>query len=249
VMPGGAWRFMTVAEVARAFMLAFGSPLWQALVESDALKPLQAVERMGRGIHVGVAQAIVAMLVAEGSLQPGATYASAYSGIDMFAAAVDAELEGEWRYSFASEPDVLSRRVLLQAWGQRGLRAERCYLDACSTEARQEASVDLWVSSPECTSHSPANRGDEGNVSAAQAASLAAIWQSLDYVRRARPRAVVLENVAQRSISGPLTGLLSRLGGYSVRTGVLDPQTAADAPIARERQFWVLTAVVAEQSG
>jgi hypothetical protein len=238
---------MTVAETARAFMLAYGSPLWQALVVSEITKPLQAVERMGRGIHVGVAQAIVALLVSEGTLQPGATYASAYSGVDMFAAAVDAELDGEWRYEFASEPDVLSRRVLMQAWATRGLREERCYRDACSTEARQEASVDLWVSSPECTSHSPANRGDTEDVAAAQAASLASIWQSLEYVRRARPRAVVLENVAQRSISGPLTGLLSRLGGYSVRTSVLDPQTAAAAPMARERQFWLLTVVTAER--
>ena len=37
-----------------------------------------------------------------------------------------------------------------------------------------------------------------------------------------------------------LTALLLRLPGYRVWTAMLDPREVADAPMARERQFWLL---------
>ena len=50
-----------------------------------------------------------------------------------------------------------------------------------------------------------------------------------------------MENVTEASGTGPITGLLSRLEGYTMEKGELDPQTTAHAPMARERTFWVLT--------
>ena len=70
--------------------------------------------------------------------------------------------------------------------------------------------------------------------------SMGELWQALEYVSRARPRVVVVENVSEPSSVKPTTRLLTRLAGYSVETGVLDPRDVARAPIARKRQFWVL---------
>ena len=52
---------------------------------------------------------------------------------------------------------------------------------------------------------------------------------------------VVMENVAEVGATGPMNGLVSRLEGYSVERATLDPRKVAQAPIARERSFWVLT--------
>ena len=40
-------------------------------------------------------------------------YGSAYSGVDTFAAAVEAEMEGDWTYEFASEASRTVRGALL----------------------------------------------------------------------------------------------------------------------------------------
>ena len=63
------------------------------------------------------------------------------------------------------------------------------------------------------------------------------------YVRLQRPKVVVVENVNEPSSSGPITGLLCRLAGYSLETGVLDPREVAKMPIARERRYWILVRV------
>ena len=51
----------------------------------------------------------------------------------------------------------------------------------------------------------------------------------------------MMENVAEPDATGPITGLVSRLEGYVVEGGKLDPRTTAHAPMARERYFWIAT--------
>ena len=77
--------------------------------------------------------------------------------------------------------------------------------------------------------------------STAQNMATSKVWQALGYVRLRRPRVVVVENVAEASAQGPITGLLSRIEGYTLEACVLGPQDAAGAPMARDRQFWILT--------
>ena len=67
------------------------------------------------------------------------------------------------------------------------------------------------------------------------------VWKALEYVRLKRPRVVVVENVAEASAQGPITGLLSRIEGYTLEVCALGPQLTAGAPMARDRQFWILT--------
>ena len=56
---------------------------------------------------------------------------------------------------------------------------------------------------------------------------------------------MVMENVHEVTSVGPITGLhvLARLEGYQyrLRTAMLDPWQVAGVPMARDRQFWLLT--------
>ena len=40
------------------------------------------------------------------------------------------------------------------------------------------------------------------------------VWAALGYVRKARPKVVVIENVAEAGTVEPITGLVGRLEGY-----------------------------------
>jgi len=178
------------------------------------------------------------MLMTRGELGGWVRYGSAFSGVDTFAAALEAELGTNWEYVFASEKDATTRAALLSAWEGRGLRAEACYKDACSEEAAAGAMVDLWVCTSTCEAYS---RRNHSRTAEAQNMALGKVWKGLEYVRRTRPRLVVMENVAEPSASGPMSGPISRLEGYEVEGGMLDPRMVASAPMARERYFWILT--------
>ena len=133
LLPGEEPRFFTVEEVARAFGIPPTSLLWGALSSGSALTPSQAVSCLGRAVQVDVARSIIALLMKRGDVRPGCLYASAYSGIDTIAAALDEELGPPlWCYEFASEQWPPARRALLEAWAPRGLTEERCFWDARS---------------------------------------------------------------------------------------------------------------------
>ena len=148
VFPGGGCpRYMTVEEVARCMGVDDCSPLMRML-SSPLLTPLQALACLGRGIHVGVARRVVHELVARGLLRNGCRYGSACSGIDMFAAGVEAEVGTSWRYMFASESCDRTCSALCSAWRCRGLAEVNCFTDAGSDAAASAVSVDLWVYTP-----------------------------------------------------------------------------------------------------
>ena len=234
----GASRYMSANEVARAFGVPEDSRLMRALTTPGTITPTQAVRCLGRSVHVGVARAIVRTLMARGTLTRGLSYGSAYSGVDTFAAALEAELGGAWTYAFASEPDRVPRAALLAAWGEMGLRREACHDDAAGEAAIREKGVDLWVCTPSCEAYSKRNHVRSHDR---QRGELREVWACLGYARERRPKVIVLENVAETGSVGPITGLLARLPGYDVETGTLDPRWTAGEPIARERRFWVLT--------
>ena len=73
----------------------------------------QAVECLGRAVHVGVARQLVLRLAAEGVLSTGLTYGSAFSGIDTFAAGVDQVFGEDWRRTTLDTMTLsrLSRRI------------------------------------------------------------------------------------------------------------------------------------------
>lgn len=238
VSPGGEVRYLTVVEVARSCGISETSPLMAALNAPEVMSEVQAVSCLGRGVHVGVARLIVRMLIGRGLITPGATYGSAYSGVDGVAAALEAELGETWSYRFASDRLAHVRAALLHAWSGRGLTPSRCHGAAHHGAATAEEAVDLWSLTPSCE---PFSRRNRGRSREAQCACLAEVWASLSYARAAAPRVILVENVVEPEVSAPLTGLLQRLEGYVVESAVLDPRVALGEPVARERRFWVLT--------
>ena len=239
--PGKEPRFMTVQEVMRSCGIPPRGPLWAQLGSSSCvLSAAEAVSCLGRGVHTGVARQLLLTLMSEGKLQEGATYGSSFSGVDTVAAGMEELMGRNWEYLFASEQDEKIREALIGAWGGHGLTDAACFQDALSAEAKAAPSVDLYVTTPECNEHS---RRNHSRTAGRQRGSLEDFWESLEYVRAQRPRLVIVENVSEPSSVGPMTGLLGRIEGYNLSTGMLDPRTTAAMPVARERQFWVLERV------
>jgi hypothetical protein len=236
---------MSVEENARAFMVPPSSPLMGVLTtaksQGGVLTEIQAVSCLGRSVHVGVARQIVLLLKARGLAYKGMRYASAFSGVDTFAVAVEQEFGDNFAYVFASEKDPTVRKALLATWGRYGLEPGMCDADATSEASITREKVDLWVITPTCESYSKRNHSTGAVESTAQNIATAKVWQALEYVRLKRPRVVVVENVAEASAQGPITGLLSRVEGYTLEACALGPQFTAGAPMARDRQFWLLT--------
>ena len=236
--PQKAPRFLSVQEVLRSCGVQPRGGLWAQLTSpACTLSAPEVVSCLGRSVHTGVARQLILTLVEEGRLQEGATYGSAFSGVDTFAGGMEGVMGKNWEYTFASEKVEKVRDALLGSWGGYGLTEEACYHDSLGAEAKRAPSVDLYVTTPECNEHSKRNHKRSAT---GQRISLEEFWESLEYVRVQRPRLVIVENVSEPSAVGPMTGLLARIEGYKMETGMLDPREVARMPVARERQYWVL---------
>ena len=239
VSPGGGIRWASVQELARSMEVPEGGVLWHGL-SCPRISTIQMGEAIGRGVHTGVARSLLRPLVQDGTLRPGMTYGSAYTGIDTFAAAVDAEMGGNWRYEFASECKSSLRDATVAIWGKRGLKSERCHGDAAGESAAGEARVDLWVATPECTRFSKKNhRREQGE----QDDGIREMIAAMSYVERRLPTVVIVENVTEGTAVGPMMGVLRRVAkaaGYELAHDKVCP-TEDGGLQRRERAYWVLT--------
>ena len=229
-------RFMSVEEVCRSMGVPRSSPVVGALIAEDTCTAIQAVSALGDAVHVGAVRRLIRHLADAGAIAPGLTYGSAYSGVDLVAAAVDAEMDGDWHYEFASETDAPKRKVLARAWGGRGLQGGKIFYDAAGDEAVGAPSVDLWVMTASCKQFSRRNHAQSEDE---QWSSLTEVHRCLDYVRHSTPGAILVENVTEDTVVKPLTEMLTRLPGYTWEVCVMDPKVHARAPITRERFYWL----------
>ena len=234
--PGKAPRFLSVGEEARAMDVPAASSLTGMLMGTACGTPRQAVIALGGAVHVGVGRCIVRELMQRKWLKRGARYGSAYSGIDTFAAAMEAELGAQFKYVFASEHEERLRRALVCAWGGHGLKATHVYDDAEGEAATHAPRVDLYVCTAVCDPHSKHNRQRSEET---QMEGMEGVERALRYVENRRPAIVVAENVNEASVVGPLGAMLRRLEGYEWEEGVLDALTTARVPVSRERYFWI----------
>jgi hypothetical protein len=235
-------RFLTVEEVSRAFGVPAASPVMAPLLgrllpeerKEDEMTAIQAVGALGEGVHVGLCKRLVAMLADRGVIGPGMRYGSAFSGIDLVAAAVEEVFGANWTHCFASELDKKKRAALRSAWSQRGLGPDWVFWDARQAAATGAPAVDLWAMTASCKEFSQLRHHP---TTAGQWSSLDDVNRSLDYVRTARPRAVLIENVTGATIVRPLAAMVGGITGYAWSAGVLSPVTHAEAPMERERFF------------
>ena len=108
-------------------------------------------------------------------------------------------------------------------------------MDARTGPATAEERVACWGLTASGGGHSDSNRGrtDDGEL-----VSLEDIDQSLNYVRRAHPGAVIVENVCTGWVVLGISALLGEIEGYVWKTGSFDPVADLDEPMAQRRQFW-----------
>jgi len=220
-------RYMHPDETA---VVAFGARVWSPLNralgrlgrEGAVVRPAVAMELLGRSMAAPVARLILEHAWREGWLRrPGygepLRYASACSGIDMFAEALDAACEGAsamarrptWVYMHAAERRPEARAVLKAAWG---LAEEDIFWDAAGADAAGAPRADLFMYSPDCGGFSRQNRGrgDDSVVAAARDAA-----EGAAFIRAGRALMVVIENVDERVGTEALAAVVSGLVGYT----------------------------------
>ena len=126
----------------------------------------------------------------------------------------------------------------MAAWEGAGLTEERCYMDATKGAATEECTVDVWACTAECIKHSRRGRASRREA----AAAFVRLDMSLDYVRRQKPRVVIIENVCDRLLIERLGVALGEIVGYRWRHLELSPHELGGA-MERERAFWIGTAL------
>jgi hypothetical protein len=188
-------RWMSVTETMRLFGLRDTDLLWPVLATGPkgTLTARQACAALGRAVHTRAASYAVDMALSRLGLSADAhvRYASACSGVDLFAAALEHSRGTNWSYSAAAERDERVAATLLAAYGVRGLTRDAIASDA--REARRVAGLDLWAFSPPCEAYSRRNHArSEGGMRDASSDFL----DMLDSVRLSAPRAIIIENVA-----------------------------------------------------
>ena len=237
-------RYVRPIELCSAFEVPAG--MGRGVLSSGKwLSARQACKCLGGAIHPGVATAVARRLLQLSpamrdllSSEAGLRYASACSGVDMFAQGFGiAAGDGRWRYVMASERVAAVADALARIYTRRGLGRADIRRDACGQEACEDgAPADLWVVSADCSPYSSNNRfRSQERTNAA----LTEFDRILDYARRHRPLAIVVENVDMPDAVCGITACLASLGAYSLFRQSLCPSLMAGAEMVRRRMFWI----------
>ena len=201
---------------------------------------VESLETLGRSVHLESARYALRRLLRyrRASRQKGRlTYASAFSGVDTVAGALNT-LDGEpccpsgWDYRFLAEIDDKVRRAALAAWGAHGLQEARAHSDARTL--CDEEWVELFVATPECCEFSPKQHDPDPER---RADSLRDLNLCLRYVAERSPDLVLIENVEQASV--PISGILGSLDGYAWERMTVCPFQHLGWPVRRLRSFWL----------
>ena len=231
-------RWASVDEVQRLFGLQTDSPIAHAMRDTDNMSPQQAIDALGRAVHVKSASRALRIalgnLAAKGTLLP-LRLGTACTGLDMFAAALHDLFDGPWTYILASERIGHVTRALTAAYNGRGLTPGAIHPEACSLAATLYAPpVDLWVITPPCE---PFSRRNHSRSDAEVRAALEDLDRMLDYARIHEPPAIIVENVDEPESKAAITGALLSLPGYKWVHFASDAKEYG--PMARARHFWV----------
>ena len=187
---------------------------------------------LGRAVQVESAMRAIRLVLPALLTWRAIRYASACSGVDLIAAALERLAPGRWYYAFATEKKADVAAALVEAWPDLG--AQDVLDDARAAEATVEApEVDLWMFTPPCESYSRRNhvRSVEGVLSAATDLEL-----MLAYPRERRPRAIVVENVDEPDLRAAISAALLGIRDYEWQTFV--SAASEYGSMERVRRFW-----------
>ena len=228
-------RWASVSEVMRLFGVPADAPIADVM---RTINPIRAVSAFGRSVHVAAMQRAMRIVLPAlrtrcNTCEP-LRYASACSGIDLAAVALDG-LSIPWRYEFASELDSVTADILAQSHATHGLSRAAVHEDATSLAATVHAPpVDLWVATPPCESFS---RRNHTTTEETQLDSASEFDLMLNYVRLHRPAAVIIENVDEPASRSAVSAALLSVPGYTWQSFHSDAH--AYGPMARARRLWV----------
>ena len=205
------------------------------------LKMLSTVEALcvlGSAVHRVSGRCALRRLLSRRSasrLGRPVTYASAFSGVDTVAAALDDILGAEgWRHEFLAEINPKVRAAATAAWTTRGLDPGRAHHDA--RDLGGEAWVELFGLTGECVEFSPKQHSPS---SVRRARALRDINLALDYVRKHKPHLVLIENVDTDAVTIPLSGVLGEMPEYEWERLPICPHRHLGWPVRRWRSFWL----------
>ena len=229
-------RWASATELARLFGVPADHPMARALRSSAIpITARQAVRCFGKAVHCGSAGRAIELALRGHDSDSTVMYASACSGIDTVAVALNTLVPGGWRYVFASECDAAAAKLLVASHSHVGLAAENVHTDARSLAATVHAPrVDLWCITPPCEAFSRRNHA-RSTVDAI--AAVRDINAMLLYPRIHRPAAIVVENVDEPETRSLIRQSLLGLEGYEWHTFV--SEASEYGPMSRARRFWV----------
>ena len=238
-------RWATPLELLALFAIPTTSPLWRAVAALPDSAARRVNMAIGGAVHALDARRVLRQLLAHTQLPSPCRYASACSGIDTFAAALDSELGADgWRYVAASESDARTAALLVSAYGPRGLTTASVARDAADAAAALAAPpADLWVLTPPCQ---PFSRRNHSRSEAQLVAAAAELDAMLAYARAHAPRAIVVENVDEPDARSMISARLLSLRGYTWERVRLDARD--HGLMARARCFWIGRLSACEQA-
>ena len=165
-------------------------------------------------------------------------YASGFSGIDIFATALDHATHGKWSHMFASEHNKKLRRALELTYSANGLCTPHIYDDIECDGILHEPTAHIYVLTPPCGAFSSQNRKPQRLV---QAKELAKIRVAMQYVTRNTPKVVIIENVANQAVMTPISAEVARTKsiGYTWTRTMICPHEHLQCAVKRPRSIWM----------
>ena len=230
-------RWVSPAEALRLFGVPEESSLAKAVAKGDlGLTAGSIVAALGRSLHVGCASRaldIALDLAPELTTMEVVRYASSCSGIDAFAVAVEARLEGEMRYVHASERRPSVAKALARVYRGRGLVRSAVSKDA-RTIVHTQGPCEIWSFTPPCEPFSKRNhtRSDAGLLEAAEQ-----VRTMLWYPRLWRPRVILVENVYEHDAIILLSAMLLSLDKYTWT--IIETEARDYTESCRHRGMWI----------
>lgn len=172
------------------------SPLWKAI---EGMKASVGLIAVGNGMQIDVATGIARFALSRLSTEgQRVRYADANSGIGFFAEAVRIATEGNMNYVFRAEASAAIAKGHDRAWSHTGVaRISSSHLKEDVDRMVAFGQVDIWQISPTCYAISQNNRCSHAARESDTEEMLAQLSSALTYATRARPRAVIIENVAE----------------------------------------------------
>ena len=230
-------RWASPTEVLRLFGVPATAVLFKAIRDGPFyLSATAIVSCLGRAVHVDCASRALTIALGIIDLPDGdVRYASACSGLDLFAVAAMERFGNRFKYVHAAEIRPSVAKALAATYVGQGLTNKTVLADATKISPIVGPS-EIWTLGPPCEPFSKRNheRSEERTLDAARKLSLM-LW----YPRMWRPRIILVENVEEKEAVAVISAALLSLPGYVWIEITTEARDYSD--MHRARHIWIGT--------